>query len=133
MADKKSDGGTQTAIPQEVDRIRDIIFGGQMRDYEQKFQTVQRDMERLQQELDHLAEQLSDQDNNQNKKQQNLRREMRQSDDDIRNELRGVNQRLMDEKVDRAALGELFIELGTHLKAGGSLAEVLQSLGGLSE
>ena len=45
MADKKNDGGTQSAVPQDVDRIRDIIFGGQMRDYEQRFQTVQRDMD----------------------------------------------------------------------------------------
>ena len=34
----------------------------------------------------------------------------------------------MDEKVDRLALGELFVELGNHLKAGGSISNVLKNL-----
>jgi predicted nucleic acid-binding Zn-ribbon protein len=99
-----------------------------MRDYEQKFQAIQRDLERLQQELDHLNEQLVEQDNNHNKKQQSLRREMRQGDDDLRHELRQTSQTLMDGKVDQVKLGELFIELGTHLKGGASLADLLKSL-----
>jgi len=54
---------------------------------------------------------------------------MRQADDDLRAELRQKAQQLMTDKVDRVALGELFIELGTHLKAGGALADLLQVLG----
>jgi hypothetical protein len=30
------------------------------------------------------------------------------------------------------ALGELFIELGTHLKEGGSLTDLLKDLGGIT-
>jgi predicted nucleic acid-binding Zn-ribbon protein len=114
---------------QEVERIRDIIFGPQMRDYEQRFQAVQRDLSRLQQELDRLTDQLSEQDREQGKKLQSLRGEMRQADDDLRAEVRQKAQQLMTDKVDRVALGELFIELGTHLKAGGALADLLQVLG----
>jgi hypothetical protein len=114
---------------QEVERIRDIIFGPQMRDYEQRFQAVQRDLSRLQQELDRLTDQLSEQDREQGKRLQSLRGEMRQADDDLRAELRQKAQQLMTDKVDRVALGELFIELGTHLKAGGALADLLQVLG----
>jgi predicted nucleic acid-binding Zn-ribbon protein len=117
-----------TATSQEVDRIRDIIFGPQMRDYEQKFNTVQRDLDRLQQELDRLNEQLTDQDSNQSKKLQALRRELRQADDDLRDELRQTAERLITEKVDRVALGDLFVELGNHLKTGGSLADLLKSV-----
>lgn len=114
---------------QEVERIRDIIFGPQMRDYEQRFQAAQRDLSRLQQELDRLNERLSEQDREQGTKLQALRGEMRQADDDLRDELREKAQQLMTDKVDRVALGELFIELGTHLKAGGALADLLQVLG----
>ena len=129
MSDEQANAMSQGESAQEVDRIRDIIFGPQMRDYEQQFQTVQRDLERLQQETDRLAEQLADQDSSQTKKLQNLRREMRRADDGLRDELRQTAQKLTNDKVDRVALGELFIELGTHLKTGGSLADVLKGLG----
>jgi predicted nucleic acid-binding Zn-ribbon protein len=128
MTEQQAKANSKAESIEEVDRIRDIIFGHQMRDYEQRFQIVQRDLERLQQEIDRLTEQLADQDSSQGKKLQDLRREMRKADDGLRDELRETAQRLTIEKVDRVALGELFIELGTHLKTGGSLAELLKSL-----
>lgn len=128
MTDEQANATPQMESAQEVDRIRDIIFGPQMRDYEQRFQIVQRDLDRLQQEIDRLSEQLTDQDSAQSKKLQNLHREMRQTDDGLRDELRQIAQNLMTDKVDRVALGELFIELGTHLKTGGTLADLLESL-----
>ena len=54
MTNEQVSANTQTEVPREVDRIRDILFGGQMREYEQRFQVMQRDLERLQQELDRL-------------------------------------------------------------------------------
>jgi septal ring factor EnvC (AmiA/AmiB activator) len=128
MSDEQVQATSPMEAPQEVDRIRDIIFGPQMRSYEQQFQNVQRDLERLQQELDRLTEKLADQNTDQNKKLQALRRELRQADDDLRDELRQTAQKLTIDKVDRMALGELFIELGTHLKTGGSLADLLKGL-----
>lgn len=124
---------TASALPQpqslrDVDRIRDIVFGGQMREYAGRFANIQRDLERLQGELDQLNEALSDQGRDFDKRLQQLKRDTRQSDDDIRAELRATSEKLTDEKVDRLALGELFVELGNHLKAGGSLADVLKSL-----
>jgi predicted nucleic acid-binding Zn-ribbon protein len=129
MTDEQTSAPSAAESVQEMDRVRDIIFGPQMRDYAQRFQAVERDLERLQQEIDRLAEGLADQDSSQTKKLQNLRREMRQADDGLRDELRQTAQRLTNDKVDRVALGELFIELGTHLKTGGSLADVLKGLG----
>ena len=128
MSDEQVEASAPMEAPQEVDRIRDIIFGPQMRDYEQQFKNVQRDLERLQQELDRLTEKLADQNSDQNKKLQALRRELRQADDDLRDELRETAKKLTIDKVDRMALGELFIELGTHLKTGGSLADLLKGL-----
>lgn len=118
-----------TPSPKEVDRIRDIIFGGQMREYAQRFHSIERDLERLQSALDNLNEQLADQARDGDKKLQTLRKEVRQADDDLRGELRHTAERLTDEKVDRQALGELFIEMGNQLKAGGSLADMFKNLG----
>jgi predicted nucleic acid-binding Zn-ribbon protein len=129
MTDEQAQTASQVESVQEVDRIRDIIFGTQMRDYEQRFQTARRDLERLGQEIDRLTERLADQDTSQTKKLQDLRQEVRRADDDLRDELRQTTQALAAEKVDRVALGELFIELGTHLKTGGSLADLLKGLG----
>lgn len=117
------------ANPKEVDRIRDIIFGGQMREYAQRFQMMQRDMERLQGEIDRLSEELADYNRDIDKKLQQVRRDSRQADDDLRDELRQTTDKLIDEKVDRVALSELFIEMGNQLRAGGSFANVLKSLG----
>jgi predicted nucleic acid-binding Zn-ribbon protein len=133
MPNKKTDVAAQIDSGQEVDRIRDIIFGSQIKDYEQRFQNVQRDLNRLQQEFDQLNEQLTDQGSDHNKKVQNLRREMRQADDGLRDELRETAQTLSQDKVDRMALGDLFVELGNHLKNGGSLADLLKGLDGKSE
>ena len=133
MASEKDRTSTKLESGQEVDRIRDIIFGPQIKDYEQKFQHAQRDLDRLQQEIDRLHEQLNDQGSEQNKRLKDLRGEMRKADDDLRSEVRETAKTLTNDKVDRAVLGELFIELGNHLKTGGSLAELLKGLDGKPE
>ncbi|MCX6030800.1 MAG: hypothetical protein NT169_16080 [Chloroflexi bacterium] len=154
--------------PREVDHIRDIIFGPQMRDYDQRLEAILRDLARLQRELDqaneqlaaqtaaqgkslqalrqelrqadsdqrselkteleHLAAQVTETDGAQSQNLKALRQELRNADTDLREELRQKAQRLTDEKVDRSTLGELFIELGNHIKGGGSLADMLKGL-----
>lgn len=121
------------ATTEKMDRVRDIIFGPQMRDYEQQLKVYRRDLERLQQEIDQLQERLTEQDTGQLKKLQALHRDMRQSDDDLRAEMRQTAEKLTFDKVDRVALGELFIELGSHLKMGGSLAGLADWLKKLDE
>ena len=79
---------------ESVERIRDIIFGPKMRDYEQRFDAVMRDLARLQQDLDHLGEQLTAKDAAQNKNLQGLRQELRQADGELRNELKAEATRL---------------------------------------
>lgn len=203
MADKE-----QTTGAESVERVRDIIFGPKMRDYEQRFDALTRDIGRLQEELERLNELLTTRDaaqgrnlqavrqelrqatdelkaalkaetgrlagqlaeqevarttGEQNLRQelhqvesnlhaafkaeigrldaeladraaaqeaamQNLRQELRKADADLRAELRQIAQRLTEDKADRATLGDLFIELGNHVKAGGSLADLLQGL-----
>ena len=116
------------ASSQDVERIRDIIFGTQMRDYQQQFGAVQRDLARLQQDVDQLNEQLAKQDSNLGQKVQALRREMRKADDDLRTELRDTAQRLTTGKVEQVELGRLFLEIGNNLTQGKSIGELLQNL-----
>jgi predicted nucleic acid-binding Zn-ribbon protein len=113
---------------QEVERIRDIIFGAQMKDYEGRFQTLQRDLDRLQGDIDRLSERLAEQESTHNKQLGDLRQEMRQADDDLRDEFRETAQRLMQDKIDRTVLGDLFIELGRQVKADGSLTDLVAEL-----
>jgi cell division septum initiation protein DivIVA len=123
MSDQQLKAGAQ-----DVERIRDIIFGTQMRDYQQRFEALQRDVARLQQHIDQLNEQLAEQDSNQGKKVQSLRQEIRQADDELRSELRETAQKLTVDKVERADLGGLFLEIGTHLTEGRSISDLLKSL-----
>jgi len=56
----KSDVGIETGIDsvQKVERIREIVFGAQMRDYDQRFNNVTRDYARLQQEMANANKQI---------------------------------------------------------------------------
>lgn len=117
----------------EVERIRDIIFGSQMRAYEGNFQTIQRDLDRHLQEIDRLNEKLAEQEKMYSQKLQALEREVRKADDGLRAELRETAQKLSAEKVDRQVLGDLLIELGSQLKSEGSLAGALKDILGSKE
>jgi hypothetical protein len=123
MSDKQIQANSQ-----DVERIRDIIFGAQMRDYQQRFDAFERDLVRLQQEIGQLNEQLADQDSSHAKKLQTLRRELRQADEDLRTELRETAQNLTTDKVEKVDLGRLFLEIGNHLTEGKSVADLLQNL-----
>lgn len=126
---KKNDSGASLELDQQgVNCIRDIVFGPQMREYEQRFQQIKNDLERMQQEMERLSDKLIDQDAEQLKKLQALQQDMRKSDDTLRNELRESSQKLTDEKVDRVTLAELFIELGNNIKSGGSLTDLIGML-----
>ncbi len=113
---------------QEVDRIREIIFGSQMRTYEGSFQTIHHDLERLQQEIDRLNDTLIEQEKSFSQKVQALDRELRKADDGLRAELRETARKLTDEKADRQMLGDLFIELGNQLKSARSYSGVLEEM-----
>jgi predicted RNase H-like nuclease (RuvC/YqgF family) len=130
MAEQASKNKGVPEKKQDVERIREILFGSQAREYEQRFANLQRDLERLQKTLDSVREQLTEQETNHSKKLQLLRDETRQADEELRSELRESAEKLWDAKVDRSSLGDFFVELGTMLKSGhgGSVASLLQDL-----
>ena len=129
MGEEKQ-GGASLGAMQDVGRIREIIFGSQMRDYEQHFRQLERDLANLQAELEALREQTGKQDKEQTKKLQALRDDTRRSDDDLRAEMREAVDRLTMDKVDRSTLGDLLIEMGNRLKEDSALGSMLETLGG---
>lgn len=63
--------GSITGSADKVERIREILFGAQMREYTQRFDTITRDVTRLNQEVARLGEQMREQE-------ARLRKELRQ-------------------------------------------------------
>ena len=66
--------GSVTESTEKVERIREILFGAQLREYGQKFDLLQRELARLQQEVGRLNEQVREQD-------KTLRKQMREESD----------------------------------------------------
>lgn len=114
--------------PQDMERVREILFGGVIRDHEARFVKLQRDLERLQKALDKSNEQLAAQDSAQNKKLQEARQDSQTSEDELRAEMRSAVDRLSAEKVDKEELGNLLIEMGNQIKGTGILSSVLGGL-----
>jgi hypothetical protein len=85
--------------------------------------------EKVKLQIEDLSAQMSEQDATHRTQQEALRQELRRADAELREELRQMAQRLTDSKTDRSMLGELFIELGQHVKTGGSLTDMLNGLG----
>lgn len=117
-----------TASPQDLERVREILFGGVIRDHDARFATLQRDVERLQKALDRANEGVENRDSAQSKKLQEARQDFQNSTDEMRAEMRASVERLSREKVDKEQLGDLFIEMGNQIKGGSMLSSVLGDL-----
>ena len=52
---------SQPAADQDISRVRDILLGPQMREYEQRFQMLQRDVDRLQKLFEQITEHTQEQ------------------------------------------------------------------------
>jgi hypothetical protein len=128
MASEQTPVAPEADSGQQVDRIREIIFGTQMRDYGQRFQALQEDVDRLRQELGRLSQRQDEQQKGQGAELQSLRSDLGRTADDLRSEFRQVAEQLEAEKVAWATLGELLIGLGTKLQSGDSLADLLKGL-----
>jgi len=112
----------------EIERIRELVVGPQLRQSEQKLGSVQKDIERLQREIHQLGSQLNEQNMNLGERLQQLRQDLQESVGEVRDEVRQVSAGLEQDKVDRQMLGDLFIELGNHIKEGGTISDVLHNL-----
>lgn len=71
----------------EVDRLRQVIFGAQMEEYERRFTDVRREMERILADLRVVQDSVSEFEKNQTKRIEALERDMRRSNDELRREI----------------------------------------------
>ena len=81
----------------EADRLREIIFGAQMEDYERRFSDLQREMDRVLDDLRQVQDSVSDFEKTQTKRIEALEREIRRDNDELRREverLRAMDARL---------------------------------------
>lgn len=132
---RQADSELKTALKADVSRLgtqlseQGAAHNTAVQALRQELQQADSDLQSaLKAEVDQLNSQLADHAAAQETSLQNLRQELRKADADLREELRQIAQRLTDDKTDRATLGDLFIELGNHVKTGGSLADLLQNL-----
>lgn len=92
MSDKKTGGaltdvaGSVTESTEKVERIREIIFGAQIREYSQKFDGMQRETARLNREIDRLNEQLREQE-------KAFKKQLREDLERLTNQLHDQDQR----------------------------------------
>ncbi len=108
----------------DVLRIREIIFGPQMREYEQRFGRHEDRMQDLQNQIDTLSAQTEAQFRQQHAETQRqfdeLRAEMQRRFEALEAQLLAHIERLSHEKTTRFELGDMLIELGQRLKRNGS-------------
>ncbi len=107
-----SEINNQTNTQPQIDAIRNIIFGQNMQDYDQKFTTVNDNLKQNRQEIDEKIEQTK----------KFLLEEMRQMENRFNAQLQDLNdrltkesERLEDKKLNRKQLGELLIEIGNKI------------------
>jgi hypothetical protein len=116
MGDEQAHGGSLDEGSKEVDRIREIIFGPQMHDYEQRFEAILGEVKRLQDAVERLAGQVSELDSSGDKKMQSLHRDLQKSAQELRQDVDQKAQSLNSQKVARAELAQMLINLGTQLQ-----------------
>lgn len=96
-----SDITSQRLQGAEVDRLRQVIFGPQMEEYERRFADVQREIERVGNDLRLVQDTVSDFEKRQTKRLDALEREMRRANDEMQREIErlknreGIIQRLL--------------------------------------
>ena len=77
----------------EVDRLRQVIFGEQMEEYERRFVDFRRDMDRILTDLRLIQDSVTEFEKNQTKRIEVLEHEMRRANDELRREIGRLNAR----------------------------------------
>lgn len=141
VEDRKPDANDRPIS--ELDRIRDIIFGPQMQDYQGQFGRVAAELGLLSQQLDELRTTLDQQQAHQERRHDELDRtfserldqlgsslglQSRQLADDLRVEFTQALDALQDDKASRLDMGDILLEMGTRLKQQFGVADLLGSL-----
>jgi uncharacterized protein involved in exopolysaccharide biosynthesis len=106
----------QKKTGQNIDQIRDLIFGEQIRDYDRKFKDSAQQLKKLNDTLEVFRQQIQDDLKTQKENIDQQLKKISQSIKTIEKELNQEIQTLRNDKTDRLQLANLFIDLGMRLK-----------------
>jgi chromosome segregation ATPase len=98
-------GGQRIA---ESDRLREVIFGPQMRLYERRFSDIQKDNERVSRDLRSVIDRVGEQEDVLARKHDSLSKDLQQNTHDVRQE---IDQLVRSVKVMKDVLVEQFAAL----------------------
>ncbi len=119
-----------TVIPtqsDEIARVRDILFGSNMREYERRFRTIEDELARHKQSLDELWQRLDALEGQVEENRRQVLAELRKQIDQLYDRLQARIGQLEEDTVAKVTLGDLLIEMGSRMK-GGSVTESLEGL-----
>lgn len=93
----------------EVDRLRQVIFGEQMEEYERRFADARREMERMLTDLRVVQDSVSEFEKSQTKRIEALEREIRRTNDELRRDIErlGGRETVLQQLLTRAQQQEL--------------------------
>lgn len=127
----------------ELDRIRDIIFGSQMQDYQGQFSRIAAELGLLSQQLGELRTTIAQQKAAQDQRLDELERDFSEKSErlnsnltaqthqlaeDLRTEFAQALDALKDDKASRLDVGDILVEMGTRLKEQFGVADLLGAL-----
>ncbi|NPA90231.1 MAG: hypothetical protein GXO55_02080 [Chloroflexi bacterium] len=129
MAREKSDTATNTSSTQadEISRVRDILFGSYMREYERRFRNLEDELERQKERLEELWQRVDALESKVDTSHREVLAEIRKQLDQLYARLQKRIAQVEEESVDKGILGDLLIEFGSRIK-GGTVTESIQEL-----
>jgi len=122
MADQKSSG-------QNIDQIRDLIFGEQIQKYERRFKEFAQDSKKLNELIEEVRQQLAADSEMQKaeleQKINAVKKDLQKIQSNLQQAVKEV-EGLQSDKVDRLQMANLLIDLGMRLKGENVLDSITQ-------
>lgn len=109
-----NDKATQEVPDAKLAAIKEILFGENIRDFEQEFAELKRILEEIHAEM---KEEVANARNDLEMMVQSLEAENDKQHENLRSWADGEFTRLSDEKLDRSLLGDLLEDIGKKIKA----------------
>lgn len=109
--------------PNDINQIRDLIFGENIREYNRKFVEVEKELAKLHETVKEQSKSIQELQNKIKAANQSIESTIAKSEqtflqriDDLRRELDQKLARLAEDKTDRLKIGNYLIEIGMRLK-----------------
>ncbi len=118
------DKATRPQTP-EVERLRDILFGPQMEEYERRFSDLRREIERLTSDIRALQDRIAEVERTQAKRMDSLEIELRRINDELKRDIARINAREASINQALSRLQQLEGQAQEHLQTLNELRDTL--------